>query len=112
MGLSYCSPVRPLKSTALPSEPIKRVPSAESGCSRSNRRRIVGCRPASSSSSQWAPSNAGVDTPTPGVGCGTCLCLGDLGPVLVRLHAVPAPPGGVSEVGLEHLPHVHPAGHA
>ena len=58
--------MRPLYSWALPSVPMRRSPSGDSGVILSRIERIVGTRPGFSSSSQWAPSKTGVETQTAG----------------------------------------------
>ena len=45
---------------------MRRTPSADSGVSFSRICLIVGCLPASSTSSQWAPSKTGVATKVDG----------------------------------------------
>ncbi len=65
---------------------------------------MIGVRPVSSTSSQWAPSKTGLSTQTAGSVTGR---------VLRERHrrealGAPAVAGGVAQVGLEHLPHVHP----
>ena len=113
MGLSYFSPVRPFHSSLFPSSDTWTAPSTPSALSRRKICWIVGCLPASSSSSQWAPSNTGVDTHTAGSVRGRVLVsVPRSGTVATSPAPVPSPAGGVAQMGLEHLADVHPAGHA
>ncbi len=76
---------------------------------------IVGCSPASSVSSQCAPSKTGVAMNVDGAVVGRVFdSVPRIGsaPTELPLPVGPAPAGAVAEVGLEHLADVHPARHA
>ena len=74
---------------------------------------MVGCFPASSSSSQWAPSNTGVVMNVDASVVGRVLVSvpqAGASPTAPDFGVLPSQPqGGVAEVGLEHLADVHPA---
>ena len=71
---------------------------------------IVGCLPAWSSSSQWAPSNTGRGDEHRRLRCRAGLGLGAADRLVADCAAVvPAPAGRVAEVRLEHLADVHAA---
>ena len=74
---------------------------------------MVGCLPAVSSSSQWAPSNTGVATNVAGLVFGRVLVsvprIGASPTTLSFFDVGPAPAGRVAEVRFEHLTDVHAA---